>query len=107
MVRSDVARGTAICALCGDAIRPDEPAVVTPDFVADDADPLWRFTDAAMHCPCFLVWDRRRAFIARFNRVARALTDADGSCPFMNGEGVIERAQASGARDGSRMADPA
>src|SRR3954464_1110254 len=50
-----ITRGAAYCALCGVAIRPGEDALVTPDFLADAADPLWRFTDAAMHRACFLV----------------------------------------------------
>jgi len=35
-----------LCALCGDVIRPQDDALITPDFLADDTDPLWRFTDA-------------------------------------------------------------
>jgi hypothetical protein len=83
--------GRAYCALCGDVIRPDEDALVTPDFLADDADPFWRFSDAAMHRACFVVWDRRKAFIARYNRAARQLVAADGSHPRMTGEGDIVR----------------
>ena len=50
------AGGRAHCALCGEAIRPQEDALVTPDFLADESDPLWRFADAPMHRACFLVW---------------------------------------------------
>src|SRR3990172_3549982 len=62
--------GRAHCALCGEAIRPGEDAMTTPDFLADEADPFWRFSDASMHRACFLVWDRRKAFVARYNRAA-------------------------------------
>jgi hypothetical protein len=63
--------GRAHCALCREVIRPDEDAFITPDFLADESDPFWRFADAPMHRACFLVWDRRKAFVARYNRAAR------------------------------------
>ena len=81
----------AHCALCGDAIRPGDDALVTPDFVANDADPLWRFADATMHRACFLVWDRRKAFIARYNGLARRWVAADGSHLLMTSEGDLVR----------------
>ena len=77
-----------LCALCGDVIRPQDDALITPDFLADDTDPLWRFADAPMHRPCFLVWDRRKAFIARYNRLAQSWVAPDGSHPQMTSEGV-------------------
>jgi hypothetical protein len=86
-----IAAGRAHCALCGEVIRRDEDALVTPDFLADDSDPLWRFTDAPMHRACFLVWDRRKAFLARYNRLARHLVASDGSYPRMTSEGEIVR----------------
>jgi hypothetical protein len=86
-----IAGGRAHCALCGEAIRPHEDALVTPDFIADEADPLWRFADAPLHRACFLVWDRRKVFIARYNRLARRLVAPDGSHPWMTSEGEILR----------------
>jgi hypothetical protein len=86
-----IAAGTAYCALCGAAIRPDEDALITPDFLADSADPLWRFADAPMHRACFLVWDQRKVFIARFNAVGRQLVAADGSYPQLTSEGDLVR----------------
>ena len=88
----NVARGAALCAICRQAIRPDDDVVVTPDFLADESDPLWRFSDAIMHRACFLVWEERRLFIARYNRLARQLIADDGSYPFMTSEGdLVER----------------
>jgi hypothetical protein len=81
--------GHAYCALCGEAIRPNEEALTTPDFLADDSDPFWRFSDAPMHRACFLVWDRRKAFIARFNRLARQWLAPDRSYPYMTSEGEV------------------
>jgi hypothetical protein len=83
--------GRAQCALCGEVISPLDDALITPDFLADDTDPLWRFADAPMHRACFLVWDRRKAFIARYNRLARGWTAPDGSYPPMTSEGVLVR----------------
>jgi hypothetical protein len=83
--------GRAHCALCGEGIRPDDDAFVTPDFLADEADPLWRFTDAAVHRACFLVWDRRKTFIARYNRIARRLVAPDGAYLHLTSEGELVR----------------
>jgi hypothetical protein len=83
--------GRAHCALCGNAIRPDDDALLTPDFIADDADPLWRFADAAMHKACFLVWERRKSFVARYNLLARRWVAPDGSGWRMTSEGDVVR----------------
>lgn len=84
-----VEAGRAYCILCGDAIRPAEDAIVTPDFLGDDSDPFWRFSDAAMHRACFLVWDRRKTFIAHYNQLARRWLRIDGTHPHMTSEGEI------------------
>jgi hypothetical protein len=81
--------GRAHCALCAEAIRPNEEAFVTPDFLADESDPFWRFSDAPMHRACFLVWDRRKSFVARYNRMAHHWLASDGSHPHMTSEGEI------------------
>ncbi len=88
----EIGGGSAICALCHDALRPDDDAVVTPDFLADDTDPFFPYSDAAMHRACFVVWDRRKAFIAHFNRIAERLTAKAGSRVQMTGDGdLVER----------------
>ena len=83
--------GRAHCALCGDVIHPGEDALITPDFLADEADAFWRFADAPMHRACFLVWDQRKVFVARYNRAARLWVAPDGSHPHMTSEGEIVR----------------
>jgi hypothetical protein len=94
-----IAAGRAHCALCGEAIRPGEDALVTPDFIADEWDPFWRFADASMHRACFLVWDRRKAFVARYNRLARRYLTSERSHPRMTSEGdVVEDAEIIGRR---------
>ena len=89
MAGDRIAAGRAHCALCGEAIRPGEDAFVTPDFLADEADPLWRFSDAAVHRACFRVWDRRKAFIARYNRLARQWSERGAAFPRMTSEGDL------------------
>jgi len=42
-----------------------------------------------MHRACFLVWDRRKAFVLRYNRIASLLIAPDGSHPRMTSEGEI------------------
>jgi len=84
-----VRAGTAICALCHQAITTDADAVVTPDFLANDADSFFRFSDATMHRACFVVWDRRKAFVAHFNRVARSFVAEDGAYLQMSSEGEL------------------
>jgi hypothetical protein len=86
-----VRAGAATCALCHQPLPPDADAVVTPDFLADETDPFYPFSDAAMHHACFAVWDRRKAFIAHFNRVARRLIGPDGVYVQMSSEGELVR----------------
>lgn len=75
--------------------------VITPDFLADDTDPLWPYTDAVLHRPCFLVWPERKILIARYNLMARRLVADDGSYPQMTGEGeMVRRLGGPGARRG-------
>jgi hypothetical protein len=87
--------GRAVCVLCGSAIRPDEDAFVTPDFLADESETLWRFADAAVHRACFLVWERRKTFVARYNRVARRLVAPDGTYLHLTSEGHLVRRRGS------------
>jgi hypothetical protein len=84
-----IASGRAHCALCGEAIPPAEDAFVTPDFLADESDPLWRFSDAPMHRACFRVWDRRKEFVARYNRLARHWSASGLAFPRMTSEGDL------------------
>lgn len=80
-----------VCALCGETIRWGEPALDTPDFIADEHDPFYRVADASVHRACFLVWESRKRFIARFNRLARGLVAADGTYPHLTSEGDLVR----------------
>jgi hypothetical protein len=96
-----IAAGRASCALCAETIRPDEDALVTPDFIADEGSPFWRFADAPMHRTCFLVWDRRKAFIGQYNRLARRWLAPDGSHLWMTSEGEVVRRLGGGPPPGA------
>jgi len=55
--------------ICGEVIGQDDEIVATSHFIADRNDPLWRYSDAQFHKRCFLTWDGRAEFIARFNEI--------------------------------------
>jgi hypothetical protein len=88
-----VRAGTATCTLCHQSLHPDADAVVTPDFLADEGDPFFPFSDATMHRACFVVWDRRKAFIAHFNQVVRRFAAEDGTYLQMTSEGELVQHQ--------------
>jgi hypothetical protein len=45
-------RGKTVCALCGQVIKKGEKATLFPHFVVSRDDPLWKFTDRALHTVC-------------------------------------------------------
>jgi hypothetical protein len=55
-----IIRGKAECALCEVVLNANDKVIATSHFIADTEDPLWRFSDAAMHQNCFLEWDKDR-----------------------------------------------
>jgi hypothetical protein len=54
------------CPLC-DELLGDRDIVATTHFIADRDDPLWRFSDAAMHADCFRKWSLREQFVSKYN----------------------------------------
>jgi len=58
--------GKSKCALCGEVLLSEQEIVGTPHFIADRNDPLWRFSDAAMHRACFDAWEHRAEFLAKY-----------------------------------------
>jgi len=62
-----IARGETCCALCNAVIGKGDEIVATTHFIADPSDPLWEYSDAAMHRACFLKWERRLDFVAKYN----------------------------------------
>lgn len=58
--------GASRCSICGEVLVQGQPIVATTHFIADPADPLWRFSDSGMHAACFAVWEHRDEFAARY-----------------------------------------
>lgn len=73
-----------------------DEVVVTSHFIADRDDPLWRFSDAAMHRRCFLAWDQRAEFVTKFNRIVGEITLENGTSQQMDSEGTIAVLKRSG-----------
>ena len=82
-------RGKSECPLCGNVIMDGDEIVATSHFIADSNDPLWQFSDAGMHRSCFLTWDQREAFVAKFNRLVSGITLANGTYHQMESDGTI------------------
>ena len=59
-------RGKTECPLCCKVIAKDDEVVGTTHFIADQTDPLWKFSDAAFHRKCFDAWEHRYEFLARY-----------------------------------------
>lgn len=60
-----LALGASRCSICGEVLHPAQAIVATTHFIADQADPLWRFSDTGMHATCFEGWEHRDEFAAR------------------------------------------
>lgn len=81
--------GKTECSLCGKVIMAGDDIVATSHFIADRNDPLWRFSDSAMHRSCFLTWDQREAFVVKFNQLVGVVTFGNGTYHRMESDGTI------------------
>jgi len=81
--------GASHCPICGGVIGHDDEIVATTHFIADRADPLWRFSDAAMHKGCFLDWELRQAFVGRYNAEMGSFIWGNGTFQEMQLDGSI------------------
>jgi hypothetical protein len=59
------------CSLCGQPIKVGDTYVATTHFISDRSDPLWRYSDSAMHKNCFEGWSLRTIFTKRYRQVMR------------------------------------
>ena len=91
-----VLRGKTECSVCGNVVIESDEIVATSHFIADEDDPLWRFSDSAMHRPCFLGWDQRAEFVAKFNGIVGGMTFRNGSYHQMESDGAIAVLKRSG-----------
>jgi hypothetical protein len=74
-------RGKTECSLCGNVIMAGDEIVATSH--------LWRFSDSAMHRGCFLTWDQRAAFVAKYNRLVGGITFGNGTFHQLEPDGSI------------------
>ena len=81
--------GKTECSLCSSIIGADEDIVSTSHFIGQQDDPLWRFSDSAMHRSCFLAWDQRAKFVEKFNRTVEWITFGNGTYHRMEEDGSI------------------
>jgi hypothetical protein len=86
-----ILEGSTPCAICGETIKKGDRIVSTSGFIADASDPLFPFSDAAMHRDCFLAWELRAAFIARYNEVKASNVAGNGTYLRMKDDGAIVR----------------
>jgi hypothetical protein len=84
-----VLSGETECSICSKVIIDGDDIVATSHFIADESDPLWRFSDSAMHRSCFLGWDQRAEFVAKFNRTVEGTTFGDGTYHHMESDGAV------------------
>jgi hypothetical protein len=93
-----VITGKSTCALCGETLLPKQEIVGTPHFIADRKDPLWRFSDAAMHRTCFDEWEHRAEFVARYEQVLeelRHLTEQSRTGTLVESEQLLQQLRRS------------
>jgi hypothetical protein len=78
------------CALCRAEFREGEEILELPDFLADEAHPLYPYSGARVHRACYLFLDQRKAFAAAYNRIARTLGRESGVYLHLTSEGDLE-----------------
>lgn len=59
--------GASRCSICKELLVQGQTIIATTHFIADTADPLWRFSDSGMHEACFAGWEHRNEFAARYH----------------------------------------
>jgi len=81
--------GVTACPLCSQVISEPDEIVTTWHFIDDENDPLWRFSDSAIHRSCFLAWAQREEFVTRFNTFFEKTVFNDGTYRRMKLDGSI------------------
>jgi hypothetical protein len=66
-----------------------DDVVGTPHFIGDSADPLWRYSDSAMHRSCFVGWEHRDAFRAKYNATMGRRVWGNGTRHYFAADGSI------------------
>ena len=84
-----ILRGKTRCSICGAVIEEGDDIIATTHFISESSDPLWRFSDSAMHKFCFLKWEHRQEFVTKFNEIRGATTWGNGTYHHMGDDGNI------------------
>ena len=84
-----VLRGKTECSVCSNVIKDGDEIVSTSHFIADQSDPLWRFSDSGMHRSCFANWNLRTEFVAKYNHIVGPITFGNGTYHRMEPDGTI------------------
>src|SRR5215813_11649681 len=84
-----VLRGKTKCSICDTVISDVDQIVATSHFISDRNDPLWRFSDSAMHRSCFANWPMRAEFVAKYNHIVGQVTTCNGRYHRMESDGTI------------------
>ena len=53
--------GKSKCSICGLVLESNQDVTGLPHLLPPD-DPLWKFSDSAMHCACYEHWEHRIDF---------------------------------------------
>jgi len=85
-----IIRGKSVCPICGQVLNENDRLVATQHFIADQEDPLWRYSDAGMHYACFQVWPSRELFVAKYNATLGSIVWGNGTRHHMSADGTIE-----------------
>ena len=85
------------CAICGLEIDigRDASFVATTHFIGDKNDPLWRFSDAAMHYECFQIWPHKAEFVRKYNSTIGQRVWGNGMRDLMHPDGRVQSIPAS------------
>lgn len=81
--------GATHCSICDLVVNESDDIVATSHFIADPSDPLWRFSDSAMHRSCFLEWDQRRNFVKKYNDAVEGVKPGNGTWHRMQDDGEL------------------
>ena len=91
-----VLRGKTKCTICDCVITDVDKIVATSHFISNPNDPLWRFSDSAMHTSCFIDWNQRAEFVAKYNLIVGAITSCSAMYHRMEPDGTIAVLRRSG-----------
>jgi hypothetical protein len=82
------------CAICRQPLDTEGDYIATTHFIGDPNDPLWEFSDAAMHYDCFQQWEHREEFVTKYNSTMGTIVWGNGTRHHMRPDGTIQSVRA-------------